>query len=189
MSSLESKGTASPPSQRHSVRIVRRRTPTQAATLSLAITAVAAAALYLTWLAWRVVETPRAVSDQVVRDLTLLYRCEAGHSFEAAARVDPYGCPTCGKPSYAAAKFSCPTHGETWTKVKFKSSAASGFRAAAYSAAGEGWIPADLPLPCPQCGQTMTRSLDRDLDELGLDSKRRFPGDPGSRRPPPTEGG
>ena len=158
-------------SRRHTVRIVRRRTPSRAAMFSLVMALSASAAAFAAWRWWR--PAPAApVYHRTINDVDLNWKCEAGHYFTASGQVADRPCAMCDQPAYVVTLFECPQHGAIEVAVRFTSGADGASRASQFRVNRGFWFPASDPVPCPQCDVPMERKPVDPLDAVNRGKKK-----------------
>ena len=92
-----------------------------------------------------------------VREVMVLWRCPAGHGFEARGRVDRMVCPNCGKPAEIEWKYECPDHGPILLQVRYRLTPKGRTALDRFSLDGETWKSIDEGLRCPQCEKPLRR--------------------------------
>ena len=159
------------PARRHTVRIVRRRTPSRAAMLSLILALSASAVAFAAWRWWRPAPTV-PVYLRTINDVELSWKCEAGHSFTAPGKVADRLCASCDQPAYAVAFYECHQHGTTEVAVRFNTGADGAPRVSQFRVHQGIWFPATDPVRCPQCDVSMVRKQTDPLDAISRGKKK-----------------
>ena len=164
---------------RPSVRIVKPRT--RATQLTLFGVGVAVLALLFLW---RVVQPSEAPGPRVrtVRDVTLTYRCESGHVWEAFGQVGPRTCQTCASPAFAVGTYRCREHGVFSVDARFIERPDGTIRPSRFRLSGGDWTPAKEGVYCPRCDRRLERVRGGVGEEI-------LPQEVGKRRPGPRTGG
>jgi len=146
---------------RRTVRIVKKRIPTQAAALSLAAVALTAVFTFGAWRWWDSdTVSPPPAPQPTLFEVELDWRCAAGHTFSATGQVGTRICPQCGQRAYPFAKYSCEKHGAYEVQAEFVRDAAGKTRVGRFKVSGGEWAEAGDGPRCPRCGAVMERKLD-----------------------------
>lgn len=152
--------------RRRTVRIVKRRAPPRAATISVAMAVAAAILLPVVWHLWRG-EEPVPLLERSLANAELTWRCEAGHLFRAKGHAfgadgltDARTCWRCGKPAYPSARYACPVHGAYDVTLRF-AKGEDGFEVVSrIRLTGREWVFADEGVYCPRCNRRLEYSRD-----------------------------
>lgn len=147
--------TPVPTTHRRTVRIVGRRRPSRAATVSLIIAGMTAVGVFAVWRVWRSDEEVVQPYVRTIFDTELQWRCEAGHVFEALGQVEPKHCWKCGRLAYPITHYKCPVHGDFEAAVRFAMDHDGTVHPTELRFPGGSWIPAEGRPPCPRCGRPM----------------------------------
>ena len=173
MPSSEARSDRRPRSRGRTVRIVEPRSTTRTATLSFLIAAAAAVFLFVVWRFWRTEE----VIVPALRgpgEVTLDWKCLAGHSFRAPGQVEPHPCVVCGRPAYPFGIWKCEEHGEFEVIARLQLDAGEVLRPLEFRILPDGdWVPASEILECPECGERLTRKLRDPLGDLPQPRRKR----------------
>ncbi len=159
------------PARRHTVRIVRRRTLSPTAALSIVTAMSAAAVAFAAWCWWQPAPTV-PVYQRTINDVELSWKCEAGHSFTATGQVADRPCAMCDQPAYIVTQYECPQHSTIEVAVRFISDADGTPRVSQFRVNKGTWFPATDPVPCPHCGVPMHRKLTDPLDAINHSKKK-----------------
>ena len=173
MPSPEAKADRRPRSRRRTVRIVEPRSTTRTATLSFLITVAAAVFLFVVW---RFSQTEEVVLPALrgPGEVTLDWRCVAGHTFRAPGQVEPHPCVVCGRPAYPFGIWRCEDHGEFEVIARLQLDAEGVLRPLEFRILPDGeWVPAREILKCPECGERLQRQLRDPLGDLPRRKKTR----------------
>lgn len=158
--------------RRHTVRIVKRRTPSRVAILSLMMAMSAAAIAFFAWRWWRPAAGRVAVYQRTISDIEMSWKCEVGHSFIAPGQVADRLCATCNQPAYVVAAYECARHGVFEVSVRY-TTGDDGFPRISQRRVGHGnWVPAKDPVSCPHCQAPMVRKQTDPLDTLNRGKKK-----------------
>jgi hypothetical protein len=124
----------------------------RAALLSMLVASGAALIMVTAWYALAGPPAPQAV-QRSINDVTLEWRCAAGHRFSAAGSLSDRPCTQCGEPACALVTYLCPTHGVLELEVRFGPPRRGQWPTvlAVRSEGGE-WHKIDRSIACPQCG-------------------------------------
>ena len=141
---------------RRTVRIITRRGPSRAATISLVVAVAAAALLFFVWRIWQK-EDDVSVYVRTIRDVELDWRCEGGHLFRSLGQVEPRPCWMCGETAYPVTQYHCSVHGSFEVDVRFAENADGVATPEQLRLPGGGWVRADPGLKCPRCGKKLVR--------------------------------
>jgi hypothetical protein len=139
---------------RRTVRIVKSRTLSRPALISLVVACAAVVATLALWRFWQ----PKDIVPPAQRTLgewETDWKCDSGHSFHAAGQTEPRSCWTCGKPAYPVAYYHCPTHGTYETNARFKADDEGRPKVAYLRLRGGSWVSVEQGLRCPRCGQLL----------------------------------
>lgn len=106
---------------------------------------------------WRVWRHDESVSPpgRTLAEVELTWRCEAGHTFEAAGQVLPRQCWTCDRLAYPLISMHCPTHGAFEVLVRFAGGTDSVPGVAQLKLPGHRWVDVDEGLTCPRCREKL----------------------------------
>ncbi len=168
--------------QRHKVRIVKRRLPQRGAIISLAIAIGASAIVFLAWRVFR--PTPPVVAyTRTLGDVLLSYECERGHAFNAPGRIGALACPTCQTPSYPRTNYICPIHNEQPVEVDFSMTPDGTERVSRIRVPEGEWKTPEEGVRCSKCRSPLSQPKQYDLSHLGQKPTKQKPGE----RPPPRE--
>jgi len=160
------------PARRHTVRIVRRRTLSPAAALSIVTAMSAAAVAFAAWCWWRPApEVP--FYQRTINDVILNWKCEAGHYFSASGQVAERLCASCDQPAFVVTPYECPQHGMTDVAVRFTTGDDGVSRVSQFRVNRGNWFPAADPVPCPHCHVPMVRKLADPLDAISRGKKKK----------------
>lgn len=155
------------------VRIVKPRTVSRAALVSLL--AITIAALFLPAM-WHVSRREREDESPVFRTLTdveLKWKCEAGHTFRAAGQVGPRLCWTCDRDAYPVTQRVCPVHGSFQVVVQFADGEDGVPRMSKLRFFGQDWVTVEDGLVCPRCSRRLAYQPPDPLDRSRRHPDRR----------------
>ena len=112
--------------------------------------------------------------DAFQGELTLDWKCEAGHTFRAPGQVEPHPCTSCGRPAYPFGTWRCLQHGEFEVLVHLQLDAQGILHPWEYRILPDGeWAPAGETLKCPVCGERLKRKFRDPLGDLPRRKKKR----------------
>ncbi len=168
--SLTARAEAPGTRRRRTVRIVRRRTPSRAAILSLLTAVSAAGVAFAAWRWWRPAP-PVPFYERTIRDVELTWKCEAGHAFMAAGQVADRLCAMCDRPAHVFTLYECRQHGVAEVTVRF-TEGPDGRPKVSHFRVKKEWIEASDPVPCPQCNVPMTRKQADPLEAFNREKKK-----------------
>ncbi len=139
------------------VRIVQPRSAYRAAVITMLSVIIAASVVFLVLRSFGAEEPPQA-HQRTLLDVTLLWRCESGHTFMEPGVAHPRTCPFCLGPAHAVAEgFFCTSHGAQVVTVKFAADENGELVMSEWRVGGQAWQPADQALTCPRCGRVLVR--------------------------------
>ena len=162
-----------PRSRRRTVRIVEPGSTTRTATVSFLITVAAAVLLFVVWRFWRA-EEPAVPPLPGPGEITLDWKCPAGHTFGAPAQVEPHPCTLCGHPAYPFGVWKCEEDGEFEVHVRLQLDTQGVLRPLEYRILPHGeWGLAGETLACPVCGKHLKRKIQDPLKDLLRRKKKR----------------
>jgi len=139
---------------RRTVRILKPKSASRTARLSL-VTAVGVAIVTLAlWRVWRH-EDDVAPPGRRLIDVELTWRCEAGHTFQAAGQLLPRQCWICDRQAFPLIVMYCPTHGAFDVLVRFAPGTDNVPEVAQLKLVGYRWVDAAEGLTCPRCREKL----------------------------------
>ncbi len=147
--------------RRRTVRIITRRGPSRAATISLVVAVAVAALLFFVWRFWHK-EDNVSVYVRTIRDVELDWRCDAGHLFRSLGQVEPRPCWMCGETAYPVTRYHCSAHGSFEVAVRFAEDAEGVAKPDQLRLPGRDWVGADPGLKCPRCSKALVRRQAQD---------------------------
>lgn len=153
-SGIPGRSVSSP--RRRTVRIVTRRMPSRAATISLVVAVAAAVFLFVAWRIWQRDESV-AVYVRTMRDVELDWRCEGGHFFQSQGQVEPRPCWMCGQTAFPVTDYECPVHDVYEVAVRFTEDADGVATPVQWRLPDGHWVDAEEGLQCWRCGKDLVR--------------------------------
>jgi len=152
----------SPTRPRRTVKIVKQRSVSRAAWISLALVAAAAIAIPFMWTVSQ--SEPIAPATQTTFESTILdWRCDNGHTFKAPGRTGRRACPYCDAMASPYTQYTCPIHGAKDVEIQFEETKDGHVKIAKVRLVGRDWVPAGQQLRCPQCGRPLTYDANQTL--------------------------
>ncbi len=164
-------GRVHPSTRRRTVRIVKQRTASRPAVISLLIAVALALLLPLAWRYWRPEEPPPPLQRTLV-DVELEWKCPVGHSFRAAGQVGGRACWTCDRTAFPVTDYTCRVHGPFEVQVRFAVGDDGVPRMASLRWPGEEWVSAEDGLPCPRCSRRLVYLKADPLGRASREAKR-----------------
>ncbi len=153
--------------RRHTVRIIKHRTLSRPAVISLAVTGGAALCVLALWRFWQHEDVVRPRQRSLIEWETD-WKCDSGHTFRAAGQIEPRSCWTCGKPAYPVTHYECPVHGTYEVSARFTTGADGAPKVAFLRLRGGPWIAVEEGLRCPQCSSPLQYVGNDPLRALGM---------------------
>jgi len=119
--------------------------------------AIAGSVALLIWLAWWLWQDapPPVPKQRQLSDVTVTWRCERNHAYEAPGACGPQPCPVCGANAYMVRRYVCPKHGEFEAKLRHRRSPDGVPVLEAIRFEGQEWTESPKIIPCPKCGGSM----------------------------------
>lgn len=136
---------------RRTVRIVKPRTYSKTAIISLSVLALAALCLPGIWHVSRREKPEEGIVRRELGDVELTWRCAAGHTFRAAGQVESRLCWTCDRMSFPQTRYTCQTHGSFKAVVKFAHAEDGVPHVSEVRLIGRDWVKLSDGLKCPRC--------------------------------------
>lgn len=150
------------PKRRRTVRIVGSRSATRSALVSLSLAIVVALLVFSVWRVLREDDT-RPTAPRTLEQLTLEWKCDQGHVFDAAGQVGPRECWICDHEAYPISRqYACPVHGAHEVAVRFTIGDHGVPRPLELRLPELGWMPVEEGVPCPRCARPLVY-MGRDL--------------------------
>ncbi len=152
MPSHQTQPDRTPGARRPSVRIIKPRTTSRVAILSLLTAAVAAMGLPAIWRYWRSEELVRP-AQRTFSDVELEWRCSAGHTFQAAGQLGGRTCwkRNCERQAFPSTQYACSVHGSFLVQVRFENDERGTPKPARLRLPSGGWVSVEKGLKCPRC--------------------------------------
>lgn len=160
------------PRRGRTVRIVGSRSASRSALVSVVLAVVVA---LLVFSLWRVLlaDAPSPQTSRSLEQLTLEWKCDQGHVFEAPGQIGPRGCWICDHEAYPISRqFACPEHGAHEVAVRFTIGDNDVPKPSELRLQGRAWMSVEEGVPCLRCTRPL-EYLGRDLLSHRKDRSKR----------------
>jgi len=115
---------------------------------------------FLGFLAFRLIGTSNDVpiaEHRSFEEISLSWKCEAGHTFRALGNIEGGTCPKCGAIAYPTEPFECKQHGTFAVSAKFELSDSGKPKVSQYRVLPREWVAAEVGPKCPKCLEPLDR--------------------------------